>query len=33
MTWTGAQTAVTGADGETVYVNFLDDASRSLASG
>ena len=33
MTWTGTQTAVTGANGETVYVNFLDDASRTLASG
>ena len=33
MTWTGTQTAATGADGETVYVNFLDDASRALASG
>lgn len=33
MNWTGTQTAATGANGETVYVNFLDDAARSLVSG
>ena len=33
MNWTGTQTAATGANGETVYVNFLDDSSRIIASG
>jgi len=33
MNWTGTQTAATGANGETVYVNLLDDAARSLVSG
>ena len=33
MNWTGTQTAATGANGETVYVNFLDDSARALASG
>ena len=33
MNWTGTQTAATGANGETVYVNFLDDSARTIASG
>lgn len=33
MNWTGTQTAATGANGETVYINFLDDSSRVIASG
>ena len=33
MNWTGTQTAATGANGETVYVNFLDDSARIIASG
>lgn len=33
MTWTGTQTAATGANGETVYVNFLDDITRTIATG
>lgn len=33
MNWTGTQTAATGANGETVYVNLLDDWARSLVSG
>lgn len=33
MNWTGTQTAATGINGETVYVNFLDDSGRSLVSG
>jgi len=33
MNWTGTQTAATGANGETVYVNFLDDSSRTIVSG
>ena len=33
MNWTGTQTTATGANGETVYINFLDDSSRVIASG
>ena len=33
MNWTGTQTAATGTNGETVYVNFLDDSARTIASG
>lgn len=29
----GTQTATTGANGETVYICFMDDSARSLASG
>ena len=33
MNWTGTQTTATGANGETVYINLLDDSSRVIASG
>ena len=29
----GTQTAATGADGETVYICFMDDSGRAIASG